>query len=147
MRTAFTDYLPDRQRASIAEPFENLLIREIAEAPTTDLRITYFRGLVAVATTRHARGVLKDLFTGRITIPDVPLKQRDRWNIIAALVAGGDSDGPELLAAERKRDTSDDGAKYAYVSGAGFATPENKRKYFSQYLAQSGVKEDWITAS
>ncbi len=27
MRTAFTDYLPDRQRASIAEPFENLLIR------------------------------------------------------------------------------------------------------------------------
>ena len=147
MRTAFTDYLPDQQRASIAEPFENLLIREIAEAPTTDLRITYFRGLIAVATTKHARGVLKDLFTGHTTIPDVPLKQRDRWNIIAALIAGGDPDGPELLAAETKRDPSDDGAKYAYVSGAGFATPENKRKYFAEYLAQSGVKEDWITAS
>jgi aminopeptidase N len=147
MRTAFTDYLPDQQRATIAEPFENLLIREIADAPTTDLRITYFRGLIAVATTKHGQGVLKDLFTGHITIPEVPLKQRDRWNIIAALVAGGDPDGPELLAAEAKRDTSDDGAKYAYVSGAGFATPENKQKYFAEYLASSGVKEDWVTAS
>jgi aminopeptidase N len=147
VRTAFTDYLSDQQRASITEPFENLLIHEIAEAPSTDLRITYFRGLIAVATTKHARGVLKDLFTGRATIPGVPLKQRDRWNIIAALAAGGDPDGPELLAAETKRDTSDDGARYAYVSGAGFATADNKRKYFAEYLAQSGVKEDWITAS
>jgi len=147
LRGAFTDYMSDSQRAAIAERFENLLIREIAEAPTPDLRITYFRGLIAVATTAHARDVLKDLFTGRITIPGVPLKQRDRWNIIGALVATGDASGAELLTAESKRDTSDDGQKYAYVSGAGFAQPENKRKYFAEYLASSGVKEDWVTAS
>jgi aminopeptidase N len=151
MRTAFTDYLSDHQRAGIAERFEGLLIREIAEAPTADLRITYFRGLIGIATTGHGRGVLHDLLVGRMTIPGVPLKQRDRWNIIAALIAGGDAafigTGAELLAAESKRDTSDDGRKYAYVSGAGFARPENKKKYFAEYLAGSGVKEDWITAS
>ena len=147
LRGAFTDYLSDAQRAAIAERFENLLIREIAEAPTPDLRITYFRGLIAVATTAHARDVLKDLFAGRVTIPGVPLKQRDRWNIIGALIATGDASGTELLATESKRDTSDDGRKYTYVSGAGFAQAENKRKYFAEYLASSGVKEDWVTAS
>ena len=147
LRGAFTDYMSDSQRAAIAERFENLLIREIAEAPTPDLRITYFRGLIAVATTAHARDVLKDLFTGHVTIPGVPLKQRDRWNIIGSLIASGDASGAELLTAESKRDTSDDGLKYAYVSGAGFAQPENKRKYFAEYLARSGVKEDWVTAS
>ncbi len=147
LRAAFTDYMSDAQRAAIADRFENLLIREIAEDPSPDLRITYFRGLVSVATTAHARDILKELFTGRITIPGVPLKPRDRWNIIGALVATGDASANELLAAESKRDTSDDGQKYAYVSGAGFADAENKEKYFAEYLANTGVKEDWVTAS
>jgi aminopeptidase N len=147
LRTAFTDYLSDPQRTEMAERFENFLIREIAQAPTPDLRITYFRGLIPAATTTHGRDVLKDLFVGRMTIPGVPLKQRDRWNIIGALIAAGDPSGPELLAAESGRDTSDDGRKYAYVSGAGLAQPESKEKYFAEYLAGSAVKEDWVTAS
>ncbi len=147
MRTAFTEYLPDNKRAAFADRFENLLIREIANAPTTDLRITYFRGLIAVATTAHARGVLMDFLAGRMAIPGVPLKERDRWNIVGALVADGDSSAHELLTAETRRDTSDDGRKYAWVSGAGFATPETKKKYFAEYLTSAGVKEDWVTAS
>ena len=147
MRTAFTDYLSDAQRDGIARRFERLLIRELVGAPTADLRITYFRGLIGIATTPRAYGVLHDLLAGRITIPAVPLKQRDRWNIIAALIASGDASGQELLTAESKRDSSDDGRKYAYVSGAGFARAENKKKYFTDYLTGAGVKEDWITAS
>ncbi len=147
MRTAFIDYLSDPQRDGIEKRFERLLIREIAGASTADLRITYYRGLIGIATTARARSVLHELLAGRITIPGVPLKQRDRWNIIAALIAGGDASGAELLEAESKRDTSDDGRKYAYVSGAGFAGPETKKKYFAEYLTGSGVKEDWITAS
>jgi aminopeptidase N len=147
LRGTYTDYLSDSQRVAIAAPFENFLIREITEAPTLDLRITYFRGLIAVATTAHARDALKDLFTGRMSIPGVPLKQRDRWNIIGSLIGSGDASGTELLAAESQRDTSDDGRKYAYVSGAAFATQESKQKYFAGYLANDGVKEDWVTAS
>ncbi|HEX4276407.1 MAG TPA: M1 family aminopeptidase [Bryobacteraceae bacterium] len=146
-RDAFTDYLSGTQRTAVAERFENLLIREFAAAPTPDLRITYFRGLLAVATTPHARDTLKELLAGRTTIPGVPLKQRDRWNIIGALVAAGDASAAELLAGESRHDTSDDGRKYAYVTGAAFAQPENKKKYFAGYLASSGVKEDWVTAS
>ncbi len=147
LRNTYTDYLSDRQRAAIVGRFENLLIRERSTAPTADLRITYFRGLIAVATSTQARDVLKELLANRLTIPGVPLKQRDRWNIIGALIATGDASGAELLEAESRRDASDDGQKYAYVARAGFAQPENKRKYFAEYLASSGVKEDWVTAS
>lgn len=147
MRTTFTDYLPDGKRTAIADQFESLLIREIAEAPTTDLRITYFRALIAVGTTSRARGVLNDFLAGHTAIPGVPLRQRDRWNIVAALIAGGDPAAAGLLASEARRDASDDGHKYAFVVAAGAPNPETKKKYFSDYLAAGVVKEDWITAS
>jgi aminopeptidase N len=146
MRIAFTDYLPDQKRAAIADRYEDTLIREITEAPTPDLRITYFRSLINVATSARARDLLKDFLAGRASIPEVPLKQRDRWNIIGALVASGDASGPELLSAESKRDTTDDGRKYAWISAAGFPNAETKKKYFADYLG-SAIKEDWVTAS
>lgn len=146
MRNTFTDYLPERERAAMAASFENLLIKEIAAAPTPDLRISCFRALIGVATTSHAQDALKDFLAGHATIPGVPLKQRDRWNIVGALIASGDRSGEELLAAESRRDHSDDGRKYAYVSGAGVRTAEAKKKYFADYLAGS-AKEDWVTAS
>jgi aminopeptidase N len=147
LRDTYTDYLSSPQRTAMAERFENLLIREIEEAPTLDLRITYFRGLIGVATTPRGRNTLKELLAGRMAIPGVPLKQRDRWNIIGALIATGDASGTELREAETRRDQSDDGRKYSYVSGAGLAHPGNKKKYFDQYLRGGGVQEDWVTAS
>src|SRR6185312_10377885 len=88
-RDAFTDYLSDTQRTAVAARFENLLIRELTEAPTPDLRITYFRGLLAIATTPRARNILQELLAGHLSIPGIPLKPRDRWNIIGSLVAAG----------------------------------------------------------
>ena len=145
LRAAYTDYLSNTQRTAISERVENLLIHQITEAPTPDLRITYFRGLIAIGSNEHGRGVLKELFVGRMTISGVPLKQRDRWNIIGSLIGSGDPSGAELLAAETKKDTSDDGRKYAFVSGAAF--PENKKQYFADYLVKADLKEDWVTAS
>ena len=146
LRASYTDYMSPVQQAAIQPRFENFLIREITQAPTPDLRITYFRGLIAIASSPRGRDALHDLLAGRMTIPGVPLKQRDRWNIIGALAASKDPSAHELLDAEAKRDPSDDGRKYAYVAGAAFATSENKKRYFAQYLSNE-VKEDWVTAS
>jgi aminopeptidase N len=147
LRTAYTHYLADAPRAALAPQIENLYIDQLQKAPTADLRITYFRGLVSIAATAHARDVLKELFVGRMTIPGVLLKQRDRWNIIAALMAEGDASGPELLAAETKRDLTEDGHKSAFVSAAGVATAENKKKFFTEYTENTSLREDWVTAS
>jgi aminopeptidase N len=147
LRVTYTDYLNDRERDEIAPKIENLFIEQLTGAPTADLRITYFRGFVAIAKTSHAREALNSLFAGHTSIPDVPLKQRDRWNIIAALMALGDPSGPELLAAESKRDTSEDGRKYSFVSAAGVGTAENKKKFFTDFVSNSAIAEDWVTAS
>jgi aminopeptidase N len=147
LRATYTHYLSDAARAELAPAVENLFIDQLQKASTPDLRITYFRSLVAIASTPHARDILKELFVGRMTIPDVPLKQRDRWNIVAALMSEGDASGPELLAAEAKRDTSEDGRKYAFVAAAGAGTPENKKKFFTDFTANPSIAEDWITAS
>jgi aminopeptidase N len=63
------------------------------------------------------------------------------------LIGSGDPSGAELLAAETKKDTSDDGRKYAFVSGAAFPQSQSKKKYFADYLAKNDLKEDWVTAS
>jgi len=147
LRETFTRYLSDSERDALAPRVEDLLIQEIKDAPTVDLRITYFRSLVSLATKSRGRDALKEILAGRMTIPDVPIKQRDRWNIVASLVANKDPSGPELLAAESRHDTTDEGRKYTYVSGAGVAEAESKKKYFADYLSNGAIQEDWITAS
>jgi len=146
-RETFTRYLSDADRDAIADKVETLLIQQVHDAPTTDLRITYFRSLISLATKTRGRDALKELLAGRMTIPDVPLKQRDRWNIVASLVANKDASGPELLAAESRHDTTDEERKYTFVSGAGVAESANKQKYFADYLTNGKIQEDWITAS
>jgi aminopeptidase N len=146
VRAAYTDYLSFRQRALTAVPLEHFLIDQMQNAPSVDLRIAGFRALVGSTFTSGAREALKNLLDGRVTIPGVPLRQRDRWNIIATLNALGDQDGANYLKAEVKHDESDDGRKYAWVTGAGVPAGASKQKYFSDFLG-SAVQEDWVTAS
>jgi aminopeptidase N len=147
LRTTYTSYLSETQRTPLAARLEDMLIGQIVGSPSTDLRIASFRALVAVSTTNKAINVFKDLLAGNMSIAGVPLKQRDRWNLIAALIALDDPAGPESLVNERKRDQTEDGRKYVWVAGAGLPESESKKRYFADYLAPGGVPEDWVTAS
>jgi aminopeptidase N len=143
----YTTYLGPEARSRMAGAYEALLIRNMKEAPAPDLRISSFRALYNAGTSEKARATVHGLLDGSVTIPGVPLRQRDRWNLIATLVALGDAGAGQLLAVERQRDQTEDGRKYAWVSGAGAPTKESKKEYFASYLTPSGVQEDWITAS
>jgi len=145
VRAAWSDYLSAEQRAAMAEELEDFLLARMQQSESLDARTASYRGLVGSGTTGRARSVLKDLLAARMEIPGVPLRQRDRWNIVASLQAQGDSDAADLLEAEARRDNSADGRKYAWVAGAGVARAENKQKYFEQFLGGS-VPEDWVTA-
>lgn len=145
-RATYADYLSAAQRSTLAGQFENFLLEQMRNAPSADLRTTGFRGVVGSGTTARTRTLLKELLAGRTEIPGVPLRQRDRWNIIAALYAQGDVEAADLLGAESKRDATADGRKYAWVSAAGSSNPESKQKYFADFLA-GAVQEDWVTAS
>jgi aminopeptidase N len=62
-------------------------------------------------------------------------------------MAMGDADAAGIYAAEKARDRSGEGQKYAYAAEAGTASAEVKARYFEEYLHSQTVQEDWITQS
>jgi aminopeptidase N len=116
-------------------------------APSQGLRITYFRSFQAVATTDEARNTLKQILAGKISIPGMTVRPRDRFDIITALLSRNDSDGVSLLTAYGDAVTTDDERRYAYASAAAVGDASNKKKYFDQYLNDAQLPESWIEAS
>ena len=112
-----------------------------------DLRIVWFRSLDGFATQPAGAAVMKDLLTGKRTIPGVELRQQDRWSLVTALVAYNDPEADTCLAAEQKRDPSGDGVKYAWIAQAAHPNAATKQKYFDEYLHNPARSEDWIQSS
>ncbi|MGH9935203.1 MAG: M1 family metallopeptidase, partial [Blastocatellia bacterium] len=144
---AFERYLSESEQMAIAPRIESLCLDRMMKADEVDLRIIYFRAFRSVATTAEARGRLKDLLSGKTSAPSVEIKPLDRWRIIAALLAQRDTEAENLLDAERKRDTSDDGRKQAYVAEVARADTATKQRYFNDYLNNRSVPEDWVEGS
>jgi aminopeptidase N len=147
LTTAFHSYLSSAQQAAVAPQLEAFCYDQMMKAPEQGLRITYFRAFNSVASTVAARNQLKSLLAGKVVVPGMELKSLDRWRIIRALLANHDEEAEALLAAERLRDQSDDGRRYAYMAEAARADAETKRRYFEDYLRNPAVSEDWVEES
>jgi aminopeptidase N len=91
--------------------------------------------------------MIKQLLNGSIQVEGMPLKPLDRWNLIGHLIAMNDAEAPTLFAAEKAKDKSGEGQKYAYAVEAGAPSAAVKARYFDQYLHAADLQEDWITQS
>ncbi|HZS28073.1 MAG TPA: ERAP1-like C-terminal domain-containing protein, partial [Candidatus Angelobacter sp.] len=120
---------------------------QMLHSPSQDMRITWFRALRGVAETAKGRDELKDMLSGKLTVPGVELRPLDRWNIVATLVALNDPGAEAVLAAEEKGDPSGDGKKYAYMATAAQPNAASKKKFFDDYLHDPSRPEDWIEQS
>ena len=151
-QTAFTRYLSDARREALAAKFESTLHEGMLHAATPGQRITYFRTFREIATTRESIKVLADIFEGKLQVPGMTLRSRDRFDIARALLAQARDDA-DARAAERlidsaaKQDASDDGRRYAYAASAARPDAEVKKKYFEQYTRDKNLAESWIEAS
>ncbi|HEV8180823.1 MAG TPA: M1 family aminopeptidase, partial [Candidatus Angelobacter sp.] len=132
--TALHRYVSPEVRTQLAPKMEALAADQMMHSPSQDMRITWFRALRGVAETATARGQLKDMLSGKLTVPGVELRPLDRWNIVEALVAQNDPEAEAVLAAEEKRDPSGDGKKYAYMAAAARPDASTKKQYFDEYL-------------
>ena len=140
-------YVSPEVRTQLAPKMEALATDQMLHSTSQDMRITWFRAFRGVAETDKARGELKDMLTGKLTVPGVELRPLDRWNIVESLVAQNDSDATAVLAEEEKRDPSGDGKKYAYMAAAARPDAETKKHYFDEYLHDAARPEDWIEIS
>jgi aminopeptidase N len=145
--TALHRYVSDETRRRLVPGFETLVAERMVDSPDVDLRIVWFRALQGLAETPVGLGQLKNLLTGRLLVPGVELRSLDRWNIVTAVLATGDQEGPALLDAERERDPSGDSEKYAYAAEAARPDPDTKDKYFEDYSHTDSHPEDWVEQS
>jgi aminopeptidase N len=90
---------------------------------------------------------VKDLLAGKLAVPGLTLKPLDRWNLVGHLIAMSDPEAQALYVAEKARDHSGEGQKYAYAAEAGTPSAEIKASYFDGYLHSQTIQEDWITQS
>lgn len=144
---AYQRYLAPAEQSRVAPQFELLLSDLMMTSTEQGLRILYFRAFRSLASTEPARSKLKQILSGKFTIPGVEIKPLDRWQILTRLIAGRDPEAFSLLDAERKRDATDDGRKQAYIAEAARAETPNKQKYFDDYLKNRAIPEDWIEGS
>jgi aminopeptidase N len=145
--TALHRYVTAETRVQLVPKMETLAADQMLHSPSQDMRITWFRALRGVAETDTARTQLKDMLSGKLTVPGVELRPLDRWNMVASLVALNDPEAAAILAAEEKRDPSGDGKKYAYMAAAARPDEATKKQYFDEYLHNTSRPEDWIEQS
>jgi aminopeptidase N len=145
--TALHRYVPAETRAQLVPKMETLAADQMLHSQSQDMRITWFRALRGVAETEKARGQLKDMLSGKLTVPGVELRPLDRWNMVASLMAMNAPDAEAILTAEGDRDPSGDGKKYAYMATAARANATSKKAFFADYLDNASRPEDWIEQS
>jgi aminopeptidase N len=147
MTTALHRYVSPEVRSRVGHEAEALAYERMLHSDTEDMRITWFRALRGLAETPEGLGHLKDLLSGKLSVPGVELRPLDRWNVITTLVAMNDSSSDAILKAEQKRDASGDGLRYAYTAAAARPDGAVKRQYFDGYLHDGSRPEDWVEQS
>ena len=140
-------YMSAELRKDFAPRVETLAAERMLHSESQDFRILWFRGLRAVAESDQGRTRLKDMLSGKLTIAKVELRPLDRWTMVTALVALKDPEADAVLVAERKRDSTGDGLKYAYVAQAARPEAATKAHYFDDYLHDTTRPEDWVEQS
>jgi aminopeptidase N len=159
------------QGSDLSVRLESMLIEKMSTAPTLGLRITYYRAFLNVASSENARKVLKEMLrpksepravaTGSprsakstagipvATAPgsDLPLKTKDRFDIVTKLASLNDPDSESLLKELEKTETTDDAKRYAYAARAAFPTKQTKEKFWNDFTANKDISESWIEAA
>ena len=67
--------------------------------------------------------------------------------MVTSLIALKDPEADAVFAAEKKRDPSGDGQKYAYAAEAARPDTATKQTYFQDYLQNPARPEDWVEQS
>jgi aminopeptidase N len=144
---AIHHYVEDQSRDRLTTQMEAMAAQHMVADSNKDLRIVWFRAMSGLGEQQAGRDALRALLQGTMQVPGVQLRQQDRWRLVTALIAYGDSHAQEMLQAEEQRDPSGDGKKYAYAAQAARPDTATKQRYLDDYLHHAERPEDWIEES
>ncbi len=140
-------YLSKAQSDAIATNLESMFKGVIQDTSLPyGIRKTHLDAFIATASTSSALSYLNEILDSA-SVSGTPLQAPTRWAIITALIAKNASTAEDRLADERRRDSTSDGKRQAFIAEAARPTKENKHSYFTRYFSDSNLNEDWATAS
>ena len=113
---------------------------------TFGMRKASLEAFVAMASGEEAMRRL-DGWLDRDSLAGAPLKEPTRWAIVTALAAHEAPSMRKRLADEEQRDPGTEGKRRAFIAGAAIPDTNVKRRYFTRYLSDSTLNEEWVTAS
>jgi aminopeptidase N len=141
-------YLPEAKAAPLRARWEQVLLTRIDDARLGyGLRKDALDRLVGTARTPLGLTRLRDLLAERATFNGTPIRQPTRWAAIQRLITLGEPDGAALAAAEKRRDTSGEAVKDAFVTLAAMPDKAVKADYFSRYFNDKALNEAWASES
>ena len=118
---------PDYPRA------ESFLVDNLGKAePGSDFQKLWFDALTRTAASPSGAERLRGLLSGKLSMKGLPIDQDRRWNVVVRLSELGAPDAEDLIAAELRRDPSDNGAKGAITARAARPDAASKQEWFAR---------------
>jgi aminopeptidase N len=92
---------------------------------------------------------MNTLPTGRVSASSaqLPLKTKDRFDIVTRLAVLGDPDAEKLLGELEKTETGDDAKRYAYAAHAAFPSKANRENFWNDFVNDKTISESWIESA
>jgi aminopeptidase N len=134
---SYLELLGNQQAArnKYGKQFETLIWRQITST-SGDVQRLWFDAFVATASSSSALEELAGLLTGAAAPAQLELNQDLRWNIVVRLNRYAHTRGTQLLAAERLRDSSEEGKRRALQAEVIGASVEGKESWLNTALAR-----------
>ena len=144
LRVAHLRYLDDRRRGALSARIEEFLFTQMRAATNASRRIEYFRAFADLARGNESLTRLKNLMSGKIEIPGLVLRSRDRFRMLQTLLAADDPDAPQLQNELGAADSSGEGRRYAFAAAAATPDADTKRALYARFIEDTRLPEAWI---
>lgn len=144
LRAAHMRYLGEPRRAALGPRIEDFLSTQMLASASQSRRIEYFRAFADLARSEQGRSRLKDLISGKIGVPGLTLRSRDRFRMLQSLLAADDAEALRLQNELAAADTSGEGRRYAFAAAAAIPDAETKRAIFARFMEDRRLPEAWI---
>jgi aminopeptidase N len=145
--TSVSRYATPPLRASLQPTVEQLLLAGAQDsARSYGIRKSHLDAFIGMARGEGARQQLRQWLASD-SAAGLVLRAPTRWAMVTRLVASGSPDADSLLAAERRRDGTTEGARLAFVAGAAAPDSATKQQYFDRWFRDGTLNEEWVTSS
>jgi aminopeptidase N len=137
---------PDVREETLTALGDGLQALAFAAEAGSDAQFQFVRALASVARTPGQLGAVRGLLSGATPLPGLSVDTDLRWELLIALVAGGQADGPEITATLATDDTAT-GRESAAHARASTPTAEGKAAAWASVVDTAALPNATVRAT